>query len=271
MYPLIGHIWGVPIYTYGLMCAIGLAVGYFVVQARAKREGVSEDDILNLFILLIIVSIAGARLTYVLSYPERLRDWTDIFRLWRGGLTIMGGGIAIFFTFIAYGKYYKLSPGLLLDLFFGAIPIGIVFGRLGCFGYGCCYGKACSLPWAVTFPNVTPMVPRHPTQLYSSACMIIIFLILRWLREKPHPDGRETVHYTYCYGTYRFFMEMLRDDVSSEHYLFSLTLAQSMVIGTVLIAFLIDHFYLSKQPKLRPSKADETNSANEGKWWNIKV
>jgi phosphatidylglycerol:prolipoprotein diacylglycerol transferase len=30
--------------------------------------------------------------------------------------------------------------------------IGLAFGRIGCFLNGCCYGAACKLPWAVSFP-----------------------------------------------------------------------------------------------------------------------
>jgi len=238
------------------MCAIGLGVGYFIVSARAARENVSEDDILNLFILLLFSSIIGARLTFAASYPLYFqKDWTDIFRLWKGGLTIMGGGVTTLFVFTAYCKYYRLNTGLLLDLFFGAFPAGIFFGRLGCFGFGCCYGKACDLPWAVTFPNLTPHVPRHPTQIYSALTMVVIFLVLRWYRNRPHPDGGETIKFIYLYSVYRFFMEMIRADVAKEHYIFSLTLAQSMIIVTVVIAIAIDVFYLSKQPKIRPSSS----------------
>ena len=39
------------------------------------------------------------------------------------------------------------------DAFAPGIAIGHAIGRIGCFAAGCCWGKECDLPWAVTFHN----------------------------------------------------------------------------------------------------------------------
>ena len=77
MYPVIGHIGPLTIYTYGLCYAIGLSCGFFFVNKWAKEVDFDEDDVLNLFIILILTTVGGARLTYVLSYPEHFATWTD--------------------------------------------------------------------------------------------------------------------------------------------------------------------------------------------------
>ncbi len=249
MYPIIGHIGSLTIYTYGLMYALGLSFGFYFVNRWAKESGFDEDDVLNLFIILILTTVGGARLTYVLSYPEHFADWTDAFRLWKGGLTIMGGGFLTIACFIGYCRYYKLNMGLAFDLFYGAFPVGIFFGRLGCFGYGCCYGTASSLPWAVTFPKVIPAIPRHPTQLYTSIIMVFIFLAILWYRRRPHVDGMITIFFVYLYCLYRFLIEFIRADTANEHYLFGLTQAQSFSIMSVLIALSIQMIWLRQKPE----------------------
>jgi phosphatidylglycerol:prolipoprotein diacylglycerol transferase len=258
MHPILFHIGTWPVYTYGVMCATGLTVGYFIMAHWASQEGVEEDDYLNLFIILLLTSIGGARLIFALTYPEFFtKDWTDVFRLWKGGLTIMGGGFITLIAFFAYCRWYKLKTGLILDIFFGAFPVGIFFGRIGCFAFGCCYGRPTDLPWAISFPTARPIVPRHPTQIYSSLIMIVIFLIILWYRRRPHVDGMVTVVFMYLYCLYRIPMEWLRADVALENN-WGLTNSQAWCVVLFVLTFL-SHLYLRKLPPDRPKEAVESS------------
>jgi len=76
----------------------------------------------------------------------------ELFKLRQGGLVFYGGlvrgSLACVF---ACGQ---ATPALEDRGRIGAQHrLGYVFGRLGCFMFGCCYGKACELPWAVHFPS----------------------------------------------------------------------------------------------------------------------
>ena len=57
------------------------------------------------------------------------------------------------------------------------LALGHSIGRIGCFLVGDCYGKACDLPWAMSFPNGIPPTLEHvhPTQLYESLFGFLIF------------------------------------------------------------------------------------------------
>ena len=70
--------------------------------------------------------------------------------------------------------------------------LGHMFGRLGCFMNGCCYGKACSLPWAVHFPfdHETHGLGVHPTQIYESIGNLLIFIGLSAFYPKRKFDGQ---------------------------------------------------------------------------------
>ena len=49
-----------------------------------------------------------------------------------------------------------------------------MFGRVGCFLNGCCYGRPTTLPWGVKFPPGSFAslefgdTPVHPSQLYNA-------------------------------------------------------------------------------------------------------
>jgi len=255
MHPILFHIGSWPVYTYGVMCALGLTVGYFIMAHWATQEGVDEDDYLNLFIILLVTSIGGARLAFVLTYPAYFADWTDAFRLWKGGLTIMGGGILTLAAFAVYCRWYRLKTGLILDLFVATFPVGIFFGRIGCFAFGCCYGAPTHLPWGVAFPTAQPCVPRHPTQLYTSAIMVVIFLVVLWYRNRPHVDGMVTVVFIYCYCAYRIPMELLRADTAQENAFAGLTNAQLWCLVILVLTALV-HWRLLRLPPDRPSPKD---------------
>lgn len=255
MFPVLFRIGPVPVYTYGFMVSMGFVLGYFLLTHYWAEEGLDEDDAVNLYLILVVGSIVGARLTYVLSYPQFFGDPWDIVRIWKGGLTIMGGAFLSFLMFVAYCRRNSLKTALILDLFSPCIFLGLIVGRLGCFGYGCCFGKPTELPWGLIFAGTDPLnppVPRHPTQIYTSLIMVVLFLLIRAYRNRPHPDGMVAVVFVYLYSLYRFVIEFIRDDVSSEHYLFGLTLAQSMSIVAVAVALVIHLGVLRHRPPDRP-------------------
>ncbi|MEQ1821489.1 MAG: prolipoprotein diacylglyceryl transferase family protein [Fimbriimonadaceae bacterium] len=57
-----------------------------------------------------------------------------------------------------------------------ALPAGEAIGRIGCWFHGCCYGKVCSLPWAIN--------GRHPTQFYLSIAAMASFGLIWWLKDR---------------------------------------------------------------------------------------
>ena len=51
-----------------------------------------------------------------------------------------------------YMLYHKLPARQYLDILAIGLMLALVFGRIGCFLNGCCFGKPTDLPWAVRFP-----------------------------------------------------------------------------------------------------------------------
>jgi phosphatidylglycerol:prolipoprotein diacylglycerol transferase len=102
--------------------------------------------------------------------------------------------------------------------------LGCVFGRIGCLLNGCCYGRACDLPWAIRFPPDNPLhpptTPVHPTQVYDSLLNLCLYAGLAWLYRRKKFDGQVFAVYLVGYALLRSFVEMFRGDYPDyQHYL----------------------------------------------------
>ncbi|HLE62377.1 MAG TPA: prolipoprotein diacylglyceryl transferase, partial [Pyrinomonadaceae bacterium] len=99
------------------------------------------------------------------------------------------------------------------------IALGNFFGRQGCFAAGCCWGKPTDLPWGVKFgqlgheiTGVPTDVFLHPTQLYESFSMLIVFFFLLWLHRRRRFSGQVILAYALLYSVIRFAIEFVRAD-----------------------------------------------------------
>ena len=231
----------IPIYAYGLMLMVGFLVVVFVARIKAKREGLNPEDISNLGIYTILVGILGGRTFYVIqnlgSYKHNI---LDIFKIYEGGLVFYGGLLASIAAVIVYTKIRKLPALKTIDIIAYAFALGIIFGRIGCFLNGCCWGDVCSpdLPWAVTFPKSVDAnsiidgspaflhhlglglvsvsdsrsLPIHPTQIYSALGNLSIFFIINAFFKHRRRDGEITLMFCALYSVMRFTVEIFRDD-----------------------------------------------------------
>lgn len=218
MHPVLIKIGPITLYTYGLMIAIGILVAVMIVRHEARRTGLNQEKLTDLAFYLVMAGVIGARLFYVIINPELFKnDFLEIFRIWNGGLVFYGAFITAFLTCIVYLRLHQLPVWSTADIFAPAVAAAHVFGRLGCFFAGCCYGKICDLPWAVTFTDPNTLArplghPLHPTQLYSSFANLSIFLLLWLLRRRMQFAGQLFWIYIMLYGISRSIVEIFRGD-----------------------------------------------------------
>ena len=120
---------------------------------------------------------------------------------------------SVFLVVFIYGlvlfKLLRWPVKRCLDHYAIAVMIMSAIGRIGCFLRGCCRGKPCDLPWAVTFPDA-PGVHVHPAQLYMLGAELLILWTLLRLQKRPHEDGQTLWTAVCLYSIYRFWIETLR-------------------------------------------------------------
>lgn len=223
MYPDLIDIGFLHLKTYGACMALGFIVSAWVLNLISSRR-----DFQDLMLYLLLSGVAGSRIAYVIeNWQYFAKDIPAIFRVWEGGLVFYGGLILSLIVFVCWVKAKGAGFLRTADLFAVVLPLGHAFGRIGCFFYGCCYGKISESSLAVVFPRHSPAwfeqvnsgliavdaqcsLPVLPTELFESALLFVLFtvLLLVYRRFKSFTAGL----YLSGYGVLRFCMEYLRGD-----------------------------------------------------------
>ena len=231
---------GLPIKTYGFCMALGFLAAWQVLSWLCRRTGRAAEPLSNLLMLMMFSGIIGARLEYVREFWARefASDPFSIVKVWQGGLVFYGGlifAIAVFFVWCGVRRE-RVAP--VADLFVTIIPLAHAFGRVGCFFYGCCYGRDSDAWCAVVFPKFSPswyehgqrMVSVLPTQLFEAAALLVLFAVLLalYLRFRRGTCAA----YLIGYGVIRFCLEFARGDPRAAFW--GLSIGQVISIGLVL-------------------------------------
>jgi phosphatidylglycerol:prolipoprotein diacylglycerol transferase len=92
-----------------------------------------------------------------------------------------------------------------------------IFGRIGCFLAGCCYGKPTDSITGVTFTDpacyADPLhTPLYPTQLFEAFYIFIVMMILLFVKKSKHFTGQLFLSYLLLYAIGRFILEYFRGD-----------------------------------------------------------
>lgn len=274
MYPVLIQFGKISLYTYGFFVAMGFFAGMAVAQKEARRLGRDPNQIVDIGFFLLIAALVGARLFYVLVNARIfLEDPMEVFRVWNGGLVFYGGFIGALATAIIFIKKKQLSLWQTADIFAPALAMGHVFGRIGCFFAGCCYGKACDLPWAITFKNPNSLAPigvsLHPTQLYSAVANLFIFLVIWTFRGKKSYNGQLFWLYVFLYGMIRSAIECFRGDPRGYFFLESLSVSQFIGLGFALVS-LVMLVYLKKQD-FREKVMDQSTKTQQKRLKTVKT
>ncbi len=127
-------VFGVDIAFYGIAIAIGMICGYLISEWTAKRTGQKPDLYLDFAIWAIIISVACARLYYVIfNWAAFEDDLLSVFNLRTGGLAIYGGVIGGIATAFVYSRIHKIRWGLFFDTAILGLLTGQIIGRWGNF------------------------------------------------------------------------------------------------------------------------------------------
>lgn len=241
MHPILFPLGPIDIHTYGVLVAIGFIVGLWIAARRAPQEGIKPEQISDLGVWFILAGMGGGKLFHVLFF------WNDFITGWRQeglrslreGFVFYGGFIAACVATIVYTRLKRLPLWKVGDVCAPSVALGHAFGRLGCFFNGCCYGKACALPWGVRFPagHITHNWPVHPTQIYEALGNIAIFAGLSAFYRHKRFDGQVWWLYVLSYGVLRFAVEFFRGDY--ETYYFGVFTLGHVIASVMILAAIV--------------------------------
>ncbi len=220
------------IHAYGVMLALAFLSGMLLAVREAKQYGVSADTIIDMMIYIIVFSIIGARIMFVLLSPqEYIGDPLSSLKVYEGGLSFHGGAIGGTLAVILYSKLKKVSVWTLADICVPGLVLGAAVARIGCFLNGCCYGCATNVPWAIVFPNLHDGIPRHPAMLYDLALNLVLLGVLFALKPYRKRRGDLLAYYFIGFSILRFITEIFRKGATGRVFLLGLTMAQWASFG----------------------------------------
>lgn len=270
MRPELFRVFDIPFPAYFLLLLSGFVFATAVGAVWARRIGKDPDVIVDLGLACLLMGVVGGRLLHVLAdgyfwdyvhlcTDPAAVDWKveqslcvsryrgvwdaakgvchpterDCFawaKFWAGGLTYYGGfagasAMAVYLLRRDRFPFWKAA-----DMAGFAVPLGLAFGRMGCFLAGCCFGQRSEGPWALAFPPGSPASeaqfklkdlassnawshPVHPTQIYESALSLgIAAFCLLYVHGRKRYDGQVFVAFLALYALGRAALEVLRAD-----------------------------------------------------------
>jgi phosphatidylglycerol:prolipoprotein diacylglycerol transferase len=247
------------LHTYGALLAIAFLAGLWIAHREAKRTGMDAARVTDMAVYVLIGGLIGARLLLlVIDWRHYLSDPRDALSLLQSGGVFYGGLLGALPVAFWYVRRHKLDMWRAADVLAPGVVLGQAIGRLGCFSAGCCWGRATSVPWAVTFtdPYVqrqvgTPLdLPLHPSQIYESLLTLGIFVIVMWIARRKQFHGQVLLAYVTLYAAGRFVLEFFRGD-PARGVVFGGVLSTSQFIAILmLLAAVLLYPYLARKQRI---------------------
>ena len=228
-------VFGREIYFYGVIIALGFVLGILYCARRAPEFGIRSDDVYDMMIWMIPLSILGARLYFVIFQAEYyFAHPAEILAVWEGGLAIYGGIISGVLVAFVFCRLRHISFPAMLDVMSFGVLIGQALGRWGNFFNREAFGAETEIfcRMGLTAPDGTTVFV-HPTFLYESLWNLLglIFLIRFSRSDRRRYNGQIALMYFFWYGLGRSWIEGLRSD--------SLYLAHTGIRASQLLSILI--------------------------------
>lgn len=259
--PTYVSVLGIQVYYYAVIIAAGFLLAILYILKRRDAFGLTQDNVLDMFIICVPSGIIGARLYYVLFNPTDYfgaGKWLNIFNVRQGGLAIYGGVIAAVIAVLIYSRKKTIPTAVFFDVGALGLLIGQAVGRWGNFINREAYGAETDVPWRMGLSSVGSTVYVHPTFLYESLWNIIGFILIHIFSKRYRKyDGQLFLLYLAWYGFGRFWIEGLRTD---SLYLFDTNLRFSQLVAALSMGAAV---YFLVRFKLRKSGSSNSLYVNK--------
>lgn len=185
--------------TYGKFLIAGGLAFLVIIAIRAKRAGLPATDLYRYTVPLWAIALIGGAAWHALVYQPGEITLQSVLN----GQSIIGSIAALVLGAPIAGRVLRIPWLRYTDVIAPGLAAMQAIVKVACFLVGCCYGTACSLPWAIE--------GRHPVQLYEAGAITFIAGVL-WLPWLQRSMGRVTGAYLALYGLERFLAEFIRAD-----------------------------------------------------------
>lgn len=241
MIPYITTPWG-NISTFIIMIGIGIISFLVTLHTELKKNSNINEEIFilpKIIYSMLVGYFFAALFDSIFKFHEN--DGIVI-----SGITFYGGLIGGMFSLYVMLLFNRERTKYLIKEWFDKLTIPFIifhiWGRLGCFFAGCCYGKETNSFIGVKFPdNNLNNIFHHgnkcfPTQLFEVFALMIIVLFISKTKNKCKT-------YLVLYAIARFIIEFFRGDSRGTFIAF---FSPAQIISIFIIILVLAKKYLIK-------------------------
>lgn len=251
--------------VWGLFVSLAFVVSLVVLDVAAKRARIRRLHVVNFVLGVLVSSMVGARVVYVVDHARELESFAQVFALWDGGLGMLGGMAGGLMFLVWYVRANDLDFWSVSDMVSRVLPLGIAVGRMGCHFIGDHPGK----PTGGDFGFVKwDGIAYHEPAAYEAVLMLGLFLVFLGLdvfvaRSRRDatgsfahgsgtvklsvPHGAYTIAFVVVYGWMRLALDFTR--VGDPLY-FGLTLSQYASAGMIVVGAVVGWRVLARGRKI---------------------
>lgn len=234
------HIGPLSISPHGVGIAVGFLIGARFMLPESRKRGIPDEEVYPLFTRAAIGAIIGARLAYVVNHASDYDSILDVLRVWKGGISLLGGITGAVLLAVPRMKARRLSFWKVMDAAAPGLALGIVVGRIGDLIIGDHLGKTTDFFLGYRCPPAgvevgSPCVPGtvvHQTALYDQILAFVLLIVLLRLRKRVHYDGFLAMVFVAWYACNRLVEDFLREDLRH----FGLTGSQWWALTMLLLS-----------------------------------
>lgn len=253
------EVFGRQVGSYSICAIVGLLLCGVVACKLATHFKVAYEDVILLMVVIGVSLLIGGHILFGITNTNKLialfrnassysfKQILTYLGMCFGGMVYYGGFLGGCVGLLIYTKYNKtVERKLAFDLYAVCVPLFHVFGRIGCFFSGCCYGMESRFGFVIHGNTLIPEindVRRLPVPLIEAVCNLVIFFILLRLFKKGKENGKMIFYYMLIYPVVRFVLEFFRGD-AIRGFLFGISTSQWISIG--LFAVAVWKLFLSK-------------------------
>ncbi|MDD2565329.1 MAG: prolipoprotein diacylglyceryl transferase [Candidatus Gracilibacteria bacterium] len=217
---------------YGLMYAMGFIFGYLILK---RRKFLAETELDSLVTYIFFGVILGGRLGYILFYDFSyyLSNPSQLFAVWKGGMSFHGGAIGVIIAMYFFAKKYKKSYLKITDNIVTILPIGLGLGRIGNYLNKELLGRTYSGFLAVEKDGAK----YFPSPLLEALLEgLVLYFILNYIFKKSKTPGETSGAFLTFYAVFRFLIEFIRVPDIQLGYIFNwLTMGQILSIPMFIV------------------------------------
>jgi phosphatidylglycerol:prolipoprotein diacylglycerol transferase len=259
MHPILIDLGFFALPSYGVLLAIAVLAALWSTKIRAEGAGMDAARVVDFGLWLVIWALFGAKfLLVVVEWKRYLGDPAQLLGLFRAGGVFLGGFLAAIVAAPLMLRRYKLKALPTFDTLAPSLALGQTIGRIGCLLAGCCWGRECTLPWAITYTdpaaaaNVgTPLgIPLHPFPVYAALFNLSVFLVLSRLYSMKLAPGRVFASYLILYGIGRFVLEFTRGDEVRGVYFGGFVSTSQLITGALILIGVGLHWWIGRRDRV---------------------